>query len=286
MILILKTSVTIVATLLIAIQIFDSFWLSTEQGAKWIYRHIPAENFSIHYTKEGLRYVEIGDAKKPVLLLIHGAPGSIFDWAAITKEKQLLEQYRLIIPERKGYAGSLTHLPETSIVEHALLLQQTISQEKQPVTLAGHSYGGPIALVMASQNTYNNIGTTFGISGTYDPNLEVTFPISYLIDYPIFRYIIPRLIWTSNIEKLSHPDALTEVIPLYKDITSKVILIHGDNDSLVPYDNSIFVQNLITPKPELIRLPGHNHPVHMTLVRYLSEVFVAADPGMVEVPMP
>jgi pimeloyl-ACP methyl ester carboxylesterase len=254
-------AVTLILLLLAFIEGFDRY-IATERGAMWLYKEVPHNQKTIKFTSSGVRYFEIGDSEKPPLLLVHGAPGGFFDWLGVAKNEKIYNHYRLLIPERPGYGGTQPRGAVPSIKEQAERLLEVLEPETQEAIVMGHSYGAPIAAIMGALKPAK-VSKIFGVSGQYDPDNEITFGISYLINYKIFAYLLPRFIWVANVEKLTHPDALREIIPIYDDIQVPVVLIHGDADSLVPYENSPFLLKHLNGNAEMITMGGADHPIHM-----------------------
>ncbi len=253
--------ILILALLLGLIEGFDRY-LSSEKGALWLYKKVPHANKHIRFTSSGVRYFEIGDPDKPALLLIHGAPGSLFDWRGMAMQEELYDHYRLLIPERPGYGATRPRGPEPSIIKQAERLLEVITTETKPVAIMGHSYGSPIAVTMGALLP-EKIAKIYGVSGQYDPDNEITFHISHFINFKLFKYLLPRFIWVANVEKLKHPNALRSIMPLYKEIKVPIVLIHGDADSLVPYENSPFLLKRLNGQAEMITLEGKDHPIHV-----------------------
>lgn len=263
----------ILLILIIALLLFIEFYyrhLSSEKGAFWLYDKTP-KDVTLHYTPSGIRYLSIGDADKQPLLLIHGAPGGLFDWSMMSKRADLYEKYRLLIPERPGYGGTQPKQAEPSIKKQAERLLEVLEGESQKAVLMGHSYGAPIAVIMGAIQP-DKIEKVIGVSGQYDPDNEITFKISYLFKAKFFRYLMPRVLWVSNVEKLTHPAAQREIVPLYSQVQVPVLLIHGDADSLVPYENSPYLKQFLGEQGELITLPGYDHPLQMQTPDYLVDV--------------
>lgn len=258
--------------LLIAIESFDRY-LSSDKGVRWLYNDIPGQTIDIHRTPSGLRYLSIGDPAKKTLLLIHGAPGGAFDWKGFASRADVYDHYRLLIVERPGYGGTSPRDAEPSILKQAERIREVLETETAPVTVLGHSYGGPVAMVLAALAP-DKIDRVIGVSGQYDPDDEITFGISYFIDFSLFKYLLPRWFWVSNVEKLGHPAALREVLPLYTQVQAPVLLIHGDADSLVPYANSPFLQGHLTAESSLFTVVGGDHPLHMSWTNELVDLVI------------
>lgn len=258
---------SLVFLLLLAIQVFD-WYASSGKGALGLYKDLAHRYPVLRYTPSGIRYLVVGDTSKTPLMLIHGAPGGIFDWRSLAKLDSLYEKYFLLIVERPGYGATRPNAVEKSIEVQAQRLLEVLDGQHKPSVVMGWSYGGPIAIAMAAMHP-EKISKVIGLAGQYDPDNEKTFGISYFIRFKIFKYILPRLLWVSNEEKLSHPEALRQVKPLLASVSTPVLLLHGDKDSIVPYINSIYLKNLLAGAPELITLKDADHG------------FPMGDPGMV-----
>ena len=262
-------ALTLAVLLLLTVEILDRY-IATEKGVQWLYRNVDQRPLSIHYTPSGVRYLSIGDADKQPLLLIHGAPGSVFDWLSFAKRDRIYDRYRLLIPDRPGYGGTRPRRAEKSIEKQARLMLDVLQNERQPAVVMGHSYGGPISVIMAAMDS-TAIEKVIAVSGQYDPDNEKIFQASYFVNFQIFRFLLPRMLWVSNVEKLSHPAALREILPFYGRVTLPVEVIHGDADTLVPYENSPFLMKHLKDNPQarMIRLEGYDHPLQMQEVDYL-----------------
>jgi len=264
--------------LLLLAEVLDRYW-STAVGAYRLYRKIPADGIVLKYASSGVRYARIGDRSLQPLLLIHGAPGSLFDWKSLAKRSILYDRYYLLVVERPGYGGTRPREPLPSIVEQAKRLGVVLEEEEaEAVVIAGHSYGAPISLVLAALQP-ERVAHVYGLSGQYDPENEVVFGVSHWVKYWPFRYLMPRILWVSNIEKLSHAEAQREALSYYTAVKAPVTLVHGDADKLVPFANSVFVKQQLerTPAPvELITLEGKRHPIQLQMPHEIAVLLLRA----------
>lgn len=85
----------------------------------------------------------------PVVVLIHGSPGNSKAWLRVGE--RLADRFRIIAPDLPGYGVTTPQssgaAPDTT---HAVeLIEALISSVGSPVVLAGHSYGGVVALAVA-----------------------------------------------------------------------------------------------------------------------------------------
>ena len=220
---------------LLAMEGFDR-WLSSDRGAKWLYRKAAA-SLQIHRSADGLRWLEIGRADLAPLVLLHGSPGGLFDWKALVEDSMLLQHYRLIVPERPGYGATKPRGAEPSIMEQADRILAALSGEAMPLTLLGYSYGGPVAVAMAGAAP-ERIDGVIGLAGQYDPDNEMILSVSPYLQFGLFRYLMPRWLWVSNEEKMNHQEALRKAMLLFERAQCPIWLIHGTEDAIVPTDNS------------------------------------------------
>ena len=94
-----------------------------------------------------LTYDEYGSG--PVVVLIHGSPGSSKSWLRVGE--RLATNFRIIAPNLPGYGGSDPR-PSDVVSDTAWVARQIESLLEtigEPVVLAGHSYGGNVALTVA-----------------------------------------------------------------------------------------------------------------------------------------
>lgn len=220
---------------LLAMEGFDR-WLSSDRGAQWLYRKSAAP-LQIHRSADGLRWLEIGQPGLSPLVLLHGSPGGLFDWKALVEDSTLLRHYRLIVPERPGYGATKPRQAEPSIMEQADRILAALSGEAMPLTLLGYSYGGPVAVAMAGQAP-DRVRGVIGLAGQYDPENEMILSVSPYLQFGLFRYLMPRWLWVSNEEKMSHQEALRKAMPMFKRASCPIWLIHGTADAIVPTGNS------------------------------------------------
>ena len=267
------TFTVLVLLLLIFIELADRY-LASGGGARWLYKTVPDDDIRLKHTPDGVRYLCIGDTSKMPLLLIHGAPGGFYDWLKLAKERSLYQRYYFLIPERAGYGGTRPRGAVTSIRQQAELLLPLLDHDfPQPAVIVGHSYGAPIAMAMGALAP-ERVAHIYGLSGAYDPEREVTFRISYWIDHAVFRYLLPRYLWVANEEKLHHPEALRQAKPLFQQVQVPVTLVHGSADSLVPFGNSQYLQELLPQSTRLIQLKGYDHPIHFQVTGFIASLLL------------
>jgi pimeloyl-ACP methyl ester carboxylesterase len=112
---------------------------------------LPPGAAGTHVTVAGIpiRYVQSGHG--PDLLLLHGSPGSVEDWAPLFD--RLADRFRLTAFDRPGhgYSGG-ADLPHTPAENARIALELVRGLGLRDVVLLGHSYGGITGLALAVLN--------------------------------------------------------------------------------------------------------------------------------------
>lgn len=211
-------------------------------------------NYKISETNQ-IHYIETGDATKPTLFFLHGSPGSWDAYKTYLSDSDLQKKYRLIAIDRPGFGYSNFGDAEDLNAQANLILPFIQSKNNnQAITLIGHSMGGPVIVKLATKNPtlFKNLVI---LAGAIDPkaeNPENWRPI--LMSKPI-RYLIPGAFKVSNDELWWLKEDLVVMKPELHKITSKVIIIHGTEDSLVPYSNVAFMEKEFINAQKIVILP-------------------------------
>jgi pimeloyl-ACP methyl ester carboxylesterase len=98
-----------------------------------------------------LSYEESGQG--PAVVLVHGSPGTAATWSGVGK--RLADRFRVAALDLPGYGGSTPRPegepPTTEHVAKAVeaVVAAQVAARPGPVVLAGHSYGGNVALAVA-----------------------------------------------------------------------------------------------------------------------------------------
>jgi len=96
---------------------------------------------------DAIAYDDAG--RGPVIVLVHGSPGTSRAWQPVAE--RLAPRFRVISPNLPGYGGTTRPTGEGpgDSSYAAGLIEALIAQVGPPAVLAGHSYGGAVALVTA-----------------------------------------------------------------------------------------------------------------------------------------
>jgi len=223
-----------------------------------------------HFRQWGreMRYVEVGDAQKPLILFIHGAPASSSFWTGMLHDSTLLAHAKLMAVDRPGYGYSGYGHPEISVKKQAALIAGILREQRalhQKIIVHGSSYGGTVAARLAMDYPELVDGLLLQ-SASLKPGAETTYWISYPTSHWALRNFIPGSFRTANAEKLSHRDQLEKMLPGWRKIRSKVIVLQGKDDTLIFPENATFaIEHLSNAASASITMvPGSKHDLLWT----------------------
>ena len=198
------------------------------------------------YKDYRIRYAEVGNYDHPLVIFVHGAPGSLDAFNGFLNDPELRKKYHMISVDRPGYGYSGFGRSMTSIREQAEALLPLVSLNRNPdkPLLVGHSYGGPIVAKMAMLAP-DKIGALEIVGGAVDPDHEKIYWINHILNLRVFRWLMPVSMRVANDEKITHVSELRKMMSDWKNIDIPVTIIHGTTDSLVPLKNAFFAQKML-----------------------------------------
>lgn len=215
----------------------------------------------IDYEGQPIHYMEAGDPEKPVVLFVHGSPGSWDNFARYLGSPTLLEHARVIAVTRPGYGESGEGKYEPSVQKQAGAFLKVLEMRSpgKPAVLFGHSYGGPVVAKMAMDDP-ESVASLILAGASIDPSLEKMKWYQYPAAVPPISWLIPSFLLVCNLEILALEPELEEMMPLWKNITVPVSVIHGDLDDLVPIGNAEFAERMLENAPvNMMRYEDMNH---------------------------
>ena len=231
----------------------DSFFKAKNvSGSQHQYK---AGNYDIHYAQSG-------DESKPLVLFVHGSPGSLSAFIDFLADSVLLEKALLVTTDRPGFGYSHFGIAETSLEKQAAALKPILEKYKnnKPVILVGHSLGGPVIAQMAMDYPELVGGLVF-VAASIDPSLEpdelwFRAPLAT----PFLSWVLPRSFRASNEEIYQLEPQLENIMPRWKDIKCPVIFVQGMKDQLVDPGNAAFAKRVMTgTSVELVTKDDMNH---------------------------
>ena len=209
-----------------------------------------------------MHYAESGDALKPLVVFVHGSPGSLSAFIEFLTDSTLLTLARLVAVDRPGFGYSGFGYSEPSLKKQCEYIRPILEKyrHKTPVILVGHSFGGPVVARMAMEFPELVDGLVL-VAAALDPQLEPDHQwIRGPLATPFLGWILPRAIRVSNKEIYKLKPELERMIPMYGSITCPVTILHGTNDNLVHVDNAHFARQMLVNAPvQLVIEQDVNH---------------------------
>lgn len=265
---ILRTILTLFILFIIACFVFDNYYQfrKSDEELKQFYskNNIPATISYYETHGRRLRYVSVGDEQgKGTLVFLHGSPGSVSFYSGRFRDKDLLDKFRIYAIDRPGYGYSGFGNPEPSIQKQSEMVSALIDSlhhAKHPIIFVGSSYGAAIAcrLAMDHPDLVDGMVLTGPAIG---PGLEKYFWFTYLIEFPLIRWFIPRMFRSANTEKVHHKKELEKMLPYWKNIHVPVAYLQGEKDEIVDTSNAGFARKHLVNVPclyiQFVKRRGH-----------------------------
>lgn len=240
-----------------------SFRMSNREINKYV-SELPrgAEYAQYELDHRQMHYISTGGKDLPVVIFIHGSPGSLSAFTHFLKDSTLSNQMQLITIDRPGFGQSNFGWSEKSLKKQSQLLKPILDRNQSnnaPVILVGHSLGGPLIARMA-MDFPDLVDGIIMVAPSIDPALEPEEWYRPLLYSTFFRWIVPKSIRVSNDEIFFLKEELEEMLPLWKNITMPVSVIQGGKDNLVPPANADFAKKMLTnTTPRMILKEDMNH---------------------------
>lgn len=223
--------------------------------------NIPYMDSVLRVGNRNVHYIATGKANAPTLVFIHGSPGSWDAYKNYLSDADLLGTYRMIAPDRPGF-GFSDFRKSMGLSEQAILLNEALSQldNGSPVTLLGHSYGGPLVVEMALENPLRYANLVI-LAGALDPLAEKPERWRYPFHYFPLKYLVPGSFKPANDELIYLKTDLKQLEKKLFGLSQNVLIMHGTKDRLVPYGNVSFMEQKFTGTAilETITLPDQGH---------------------------
>ena len=255
--------ITLIAGIMIVFHSCMSFRMSSEDiDAYFKNKNVSASQHSYKVGFRDVHYVKAGDPSKPLVLFIHGSPGSLSAFIHFLADSTLLPHNLLITADRPGFGYSNFGNAEPSLHKQSETLKPILEDYKhnRPIILVGHSLAGALIVRMAAEYP-DLVDGIIIVAGSVDPDLEpdetwFRAPLAT----PFLSWILPRSFRASNEEIYQLKPELERMLPLWKDVKCPVIVIQGMKDELVPSANADFAKKmLVNTSAELVLIDDMNH---------------------------
>lgn len=211
--------------------------------------------------RQRIQYLHIGDTTLPLIVLVHGSPGSSDAYMDYLKDLELLKKAQLVAVDRPGFGYSNLGKTQRSLKMQAEAFLPILEKYHTGKTiLVGHSFGGPVISRMAMDFPKLVDGMVI-VAGSIDPDLEPNEWWRKPLNWRILRWLLPKALRVCNQEILPLEGELRKMLPLWEKITVPVTVIQGEKDNLVPKGNADFAKKMLvnSPKVKIEIIEGGNH---------------------------
>lgn len=191
---------------------------------------------------EGARRVSAleveGQDASTLVLYLHGTPGDAEGWAAYLADP--IGGARSIAVDRPGF-GDSDPRPLPSLQGQASAVAPFLRSAER-VVVVGHSYGGPVALQIALDEPDRVVGVVV-VAGSVAPDQEKLRWFNVLAR--AVRPMLPRDLRHANDEVWPLRADLERLAVRLPEIAAPVRIVHGTEDSLVPFANVPFLEGAL-----------------------------------------
>jgi len=268
----------IFAVLLITFYLLVHFFINPQSDEKVLQffsevELIPKLNY-INFKGDQVRRIQIKpdiDTTLPTLVFVHGSPGSFMDFKRYLSDSALINHANLIAYDRIGYGYNNKGKVLSSLEEEMEVLDRVLEGiDVSKVILVGYSYGG--TLIMATDKNYKR---KIALAPSVRGDLEPMFWLMNLTLWSLSRPLIPKVLLAASSEKFRHLDELPDFNDRWNRSLSGVLAIHGREDRIVPYENSVYLKNIIEKeKFSLIPIEQGNHSLIWTNFDLIKEAIM------------
>ena len=223
------------------------------EGRQGAFFQYAAADRSIHYVAAGRRGA-------PLVLLIHGTPGSWHAYGELMTDNALLSRAYLVAVDRPGFGKSGKGRIVASLEQQAAYLVPIIEREssEQSAILVGHSLGAPIAARLAMDYPDNVTGMLL-VAPSLDPALEEPRWYNSLAELPLVAWALPEELALANREIIPLSAELTKMLPGWSRIQVPVIVIQGQQDQLASPANADFAERMLKDRATVVRVADQGH---------------------------
>ncbi|MEO0481395.1 MAG: alpha/beta hydrolase [Planctomycetota bacterium] len=171
-----------------------------------------------------------GPETGPRILYLHGTPGSSGNWLDYLRDP--IGGFESFAIDRPGFgrSGDEVRLPLADQVAAAA----PYLASGRPNVVVGHSLGAPIAAWLAASYPQHVDGLVL-LGSSLDPELECI--AWYQVGARGLEPVVPDILNKANDEVWDLDEELRLLQPMLQDIRCPVAIVHGTEDTLVPYAN-------------------------------------------------
>lgn len=272
----LVTFLTFVGLLLFMDSCMQFRMSKTEVDEYFQKKKYKATTDSYYVGNQKINYMSVGSDTLPLVLFVHGSPGSADAFIDFLADTTLVKTAQLVSVDRPGFGYSNFGYAEPSLEKQAADIKPILEKHKmqRPVILVGHSLGGPVIARLAMDYPDLVDGLIF-VAGSVDPDLEPNEWFRGPLSTPFLKWMLPRSLRASNDEIYQLKPQLQAMMPLWANIKCPSIFIQGQKDDLVPPANADFAKKmLVNATCKIVSIPDMNHFVPWSHPHLIKEAIL------------
>jgi pimeloyl-ACP methyl ester carboxylesterase len=241
--------------------ILQKRWSDQKACRRFHANNTPLEIHDTVIDNRHLHFAVTGSDSLPVLVLIHGSPGSWKQFAKFMYDTALHRKFKIVSIDRPGFGhsdfGKALHLQEQCKI--ILPVLQSLKSTK-PMFLFGHSMGAPVAVQLAASDPRLFSGLVIA-SGAIDVKQERKEIWRRIMAIKPLYWALPGAFGPSNTELLYLKKDLVPLQEEFKKIKTKVYFIHGSKDHWVPIQNVAYGREMLVNAESISidTIPGAGH---------------------------
>lgn len=217
-----------------------------------------------------LAYRDSGLAAGPVILMLHGSPGTSHDFRSLTP--RLSDRFRIISPDLPGFGASSRHVADYSARAHAayaLALMDELGVER--FHCVGFSMGGAVSLEIVDLAPARVQSITFlAAMGVEEFELLGTYPLNHgLHGFQLaclrgLRWLTPHFgaleesMLSVEYARNFYDTDQRRLRPILEEYDGPFLVYHGAQDFLVP-EAAAREHGRIVPQAEVVILEERSH---------------------------
>lgn len=246
-----KTFVTAFILLLVGcFPPYDS--VALEEGSGVTSGTVPFDGRQVHY-------VATGDPGKPMVLFVHGTPGSWEAFRSYILQSPLGHRAFLVAVDRPGFGLSTDGdwLPTLKDQARAISHLMAISESEHKPVIVGHSLGGTIAY-QAAVDFPEAMSAIVVVSSSLDPGVGKARWYNHLSNLKLFSWMMPADLRRANQEIMPLERDLEALVARLDRVNAQTVVIHGSEDKLVNFANLQFAGEQM-PDARLVPVADAGH---------------------------
>jgi len=205
-----------------------------------------AESGFVEHEDTRLYFTQRGDPQKPLVVFIHGTPGSWRGFQGYLENPRLAERVHMIAVDRLGFGRSSDSGARPSFTEQAAAIARVMQLNRSgyKTLVVGHSLGGSIGYRLAIDQP-DSVGALVAVSSAIDPSISDPRWYNKLAQLRLSQWLISSDLTTSNKEMMQLKPELEALQPHLAEFPVPLTILQGGEDWLVLKSHAGFAQQSV-----------------------------------------